>query len=701
MMTVRLLIFSLISIVISPAALADGQIAGFVRNDQGRGLASITVILRNAGQTERRLTDAFGRYRFESLSSGDYQIEYLDENFIRYTDEDPYPDEGTIYLDNTVGQTIELQQDQHVDISDVVLQRVEPADDRQSSATVSNCETFGDGTDPQTLSHALESARDITISCSGTLPVPEVVIQRDVIITASNGLVFDALGENRVLRVLPGVSLEITGIDLTRGRQNDGSAIYNTGTASITDADIAYNNGNNASVFNRGVLNLRRVNQFSNIINYDSVFINTGVINGVDVTIDSHVASAGAVATNRGIVELDECVITGLGTNNVFSITNSAGATLKLFDCTITNSGSLFSNAGTLEIYDSSIDGNRGDQSLINSNGVLIVGGTGVTNNEVSGLVIFNAGVADILNSTISTNRAGFASVGDESVDSEGVVANEGLMRINSSTIAYNIHPGYGNHQVGNAGELQMSNTIVIGNGDGDECSGSAAVTSRGYNLQTDGTCNLNAQSDIPFGSTALLPLDNNGGLGKTHALQAASDAIDAGNCNDGTSSKDQRGVARPQGSGCDIGAYEREVAGEPESGTEDEPDSNEDDTPANEDNPANPPSASENENEPPPDDETESDAQEGAGGDSTEQSEMEGSSDSNNEPGSNVDEDVSVEPADPLATDESDGNSDDGQVAADGMGLGGAGAFFGALELWLALLVLARWYRRLVRRNG
>ena len=41
-----------------------------------------------------------------------------------------------------------------------------------------------------------------------------------------------------------------------------------------------------------------------------------------------------------------------------------------------------------------------------------------------------------------------------------------------------------------------------------------------------------------------------------THALQADSPAIDAGN-NANCPATDQRGVARPQGPTCDIGAYE------------------------------------------------------------------------------------------------------------------------------------------------
>jgi hypothetical protein len=53
-----------------------------------------------------------------------------------------------------------------------------------------------------------------------------------------------------------------------------------------------------------------------------------------------------------------------------------------------------------------------------------------------------------------------------------------------------------------------------------------------------------------------LGPLVNNGGFTQTMALSAGSSAIDTGN--DATcASTDQRGVARPQGAHCDMGAYE------------------------------------------------------------------------------------------------------------------------------------------------
>ena len=57
-----------------------------------------------------------------------------------------------------------------------------------------------------------------------------------------------------------------------------------------------------------------------------------------------------------------------------------------------------------------------------------------------------------------------------------------------------------------------------------------------------------------------LADLADNGGPTFTCALPADSSAIDAGT-SDGTPAQDQRGTARPQGSGVDIGAYESSFA--------------------------------------------------------------------------------------------------------------------------------------------
>jgi len=77
--------------------------------------------------------------------------------------------------------------------------------------------------------------------------------------------------------------------------------------------------------------------------------------------------------------------------------------------------------------------------------------------------------------------------------------------------------------------------------------------------LDSDGSCGVAITSTAPLG-----PLANNGGPTFTHALLAGNPAIDAGDAATCTAAPvnglDQRGITRPQGPGCDIGSFEREV---------------------------------------------------------------------------------------------------------------------------------------------
>ncbi|CAN5659506.1 hypothetical protein BH24DEI1_BH24DEI1_04050 [soil metagenome] len=65
-------------------------------------------------------------------------------------------------------------------------------------------------------------------------------------------------------------------------------------------------------------------------------------------------------------------------------------------------------------------------------------------------------------------------------------------------------------------------------------------------------------QTNVTAAALNLGSLANNGGPTLTHALLSGSIAIDAVPTSACEQSKDQRGVTRPQGEGCDIGAFER-----------------------------------------------------------------------------------------------------------------------------------------------
>ncbi len=99
---------------------------------------------------------------------------------------------------------------------------------------------------------------------------------------------------------------------------------------------------------------------------------------------------------------------------------------------------------------------------------------------------------------------------------------------------------------------------------------GTPFFISAGHNLDTDGTSGFANGVNGDLAGTLAAPLDArlgplafNGGPTRTHALLHGSPAVDAGACTDAGGAPlatDQRGVTRPQGAACDIGAFENQA---------------------------------------------------------------------------------------------------------------------------------------------
>ncbi|HEY4024809.1 MAG TPA: choice-of-anchor Q domain-containing protein [Candidatus Dormibacteraeota bacterium] len=106
------------------------------------------------------------------------------------------------------------------------------------------------------------------------------------------------------------------------------------------------------------------------------------------------------------------------------------------------------------------------------------------------------------------------------------------------------------------AGRFDVANTIVAGSSGGD-CGNPGNVTSAGFNLESANDCGFRQTGDQVSTDPMLDALKVNApGVTATMALLPGSPAIDAASprCDQGA---DQRGVTRPQGPRCDIGAFE------------------------------------------------------------------------------------------------------------------------------------------------
>lgn len=219
--------------------------------------------------------------------------------------------------------------------------------------------------------------------------------------------------------------------------------------------------------------------------------------------------------------------------------------------------GAIYNN-GALTIEESTLAGNEATQG-----GAILSDGEGssftLRRSTVSGnsgpgggggLLLF-AGTNLIENSTISGNTATIGG-GVQSA----IVSGQGTVTLTNVTFQDN-SAGNGAHlYVDNDPQpVAVQNTIFGPTRDGAACYVGVPVTSGGYNLEREESCGLTGATDRQNTDPLLGPLADNGGSTQTHLPQAGSPVIDAalGDC----PAIDQRGIARPVGAACDIGAVE------------------------------------------------------------------------------------------------------------------------------------------------
>jgi len=238
--------------------------------------------------------------------------------------------------------------------------------------------------------------------------------------------------------------------------------------------------------------------------------------------------------------------------------------------------GGIYIASGTvIELTGSAISGNTtGDGG---DGGDYYTPGNGGSG---GGMHIATSAVVTLANSTISGNSTGDGGDGHEGGDGGdggGIsIASGAAITMVNATVSSNT-TGVGDYEIGdggdgggveNRGTVSLKNTIIAGNSDSSgarDCYQSdGAFDSQGYNLvENTGNCSFGAAGDVVGQNPRLDPLGDNGGDTQTHALQPDSPAIDAASCTDVAGhpvTTDQRGVGRPQGAACDIGAYEHDL---------------------------------------------------------------------------------------------------------------------------------------------
>lgn len=259
-----------------------------------------------------------------------------------------------------------------------------------------------------------------------------------------------------------------------------------------------------------------------------------------------HVSATGTLTafdtTFRGGVAPDG---DGGGLHNDGGVLSLVGG--AVIQCTsAVRGGGIFNEGGQTTLRSVLVAGNDADRGggLYNDLGRMELTTCTIAQNlSFIALAVYNTGDLKVTNCTLTENSA---PEDDRSI----TLANDGgLLSLVHCTLSRNQHPALDSF---NEAETSISNTIIA-NAFGGDCAG--LVVDGGFNIIRDGSCITHPTS--MSGDPLLTPLGNHGGPTPTNALRIGSIALNAGDCDEGTVRVDQRGVSRPRGSGCDIGAFE------------------------------------------------------------------------------------------------------------------------------------------------
>jgi len=454
-----------------------------------------------------------------------------------------------------------------------------------STITVTNTNDSGAGS----LRDAIASASDgDTIVFSLTYPATITVTTPltfgasvTILGPAASSLSISGGNSVVVLIINSGATVAISGVTVKEGSSLLGGGIFNAGTLTLTDSSVSNNTIGTqlgAGILNAGELaTLTLINSTvsGNFADHPISGAGAGIYNfqGTLTLMNSSVSSnfgvgtgsydGGGILNDAGLATLTNSVVLGN------DLSANAGGYARGGGISNINSGSLIlTNSTVLGNFVSGIDSETGGGGISNGfppgHGSLKLINSTVSGNSVSGAGggggIKNAGVATVINSTVSGNSGTVGASG-------GGIFNAnagGFATVTNSTIAGNSVDavGRGGGIKNNFGTLSVKNSILANNIGGNcPLTVSGTNTSAGYNLSDDGTC---ASFLIQTGDLNNIPagldpggLKYNGGPTATIALLATGAAVNAIPLSNCSVTTDQRGVPRPQGPACDIGAFE------------------------------------------------------------------------------------------------------------------------------------------------
>jgi len=391
--------------------------------------------------------------------------------------------------------------------------------------------------DSSALGTALASATDgdtlaILGSCKGTFEVAH-----SLTLAGSNGATLDAQGAGTVLSIDSGTTVAIRNLTITGGNGITAGGILNNGAVTLTDSTVSGNSatpGTSPNFGGGGIFNVAA-----------SLTLTNSSVSGNSASVAAGRNGAGGILNLGGSLTLTDSTVSG---NSATSGVNFSTAVGGIDICC--------SSGSTVTLTRSTVSGNSGDAL-----------------SDAFGGILNSGSVISVTNSTVSANSAsatGGASAFSSAV--AGISNSGGTLSLNGVTLARNnvsepnggFLPAVAGVSNFFGGTLTSQSSLISGQSGGPNCYGLAASSDGGYNLDDGTSCGFSAANHSLSSTEPLLDpagLQSNGGPTRTIALRVGSPAIDAispGTNGCGTTiATDQRGVSRPQGPGCDIGAFE------------------------------------------------------------------------------------------------------------------------------------------------
>jgi len=423
----------------------------------------------------------------------------------------------------------------------------------------------------------------IVFGITGTITLTngELVVTKSLIIVGPGVSALTISGNNsmRVFNVKTNVNLTLSSLTIANGVADKGGGVYNpdgelilhycalvsnsaTGQAGANYSGNPGTNGYGGAVYNSGVLNAIHCSFLSN-----SVVGGAGAI----AAMPSGPGGAGGDGNGGAIGNFGTLILTGCLLANNSATGGVGGVGGGGFYSPVSNSGGPGGAGGS---GNGGVLFNNGSAFLVNNTLALNVGAGGQGGNGGSGSPPFSQGsrtgdggnggnggtgysaIYDLngqcylTNCTVASNQATQGPGGAGGPPGPWIYPYPPLLGQPGAN-GSDGPPGSGLKITGAhfLNTLLSSNTPV-------NCIGTLA--DEGHNLSSDASGAFVGTGSMTNTNPRLGPLVNNGGPTFTLALLLGSPAIDTGAL-PGAPTSDQRGIARPQGRGVDIGAYEFE----------------------------------------------------------------------------------------------------------------------------------------------